>query len=659
MKMKKLVLLLGVLMLMLAVVGCKQVNVDLELNKDNTGSMTVTSAVMTALFSDDKIEKNTSLVFLEETPADVKVEPVEYVSNGFDGFGPSEETFKGKKGTVTFNDFNTFVGTYKNEEFKIVDLANGNKRLEITVEGDPNPLEAGGTIEDVYSSMKGLDGRAYFNIKTDYNIVNHNATKVENGVYTWDLVEIMLAEQRIHGTTTLFIEYTEGQAPVKEQPQTGLTDIANHWGKDYITYLVGKGAIAGYPDGTFKPDKAISNAEFITIVNKIIEEKLESDPSLLTYFMFGVNPDTLGDPNYKSKHWASEVHAFMYRAGLVGEEDFSREELDEPITRYTMAKILVGMLEKFKEAYTQTAGIASIMSDYETVHYNNEYSYFAEQAFMKGIISGKTSNGLFDGKASGTRAEAATMIVRAIDKSKRKEVVIKTEIPRTITAIDESDSTVNEVLNFDWENKGVVQIKERNRQFGICNGILTIEGSTNSEYQYTKAVENFTIEEWLALPDFTYKGIKYETVEGDYYKDWLSRKTPLRIYLADPHRPLIPIEDDTIVDIAGKSITLKQHKETGVLGYGQKIDFYSGIIFANGHVFKQDDLGSRSLGYLGQTYLVDQRTGTGYFRDDWKKIQGYELDKALAIKNPTEGQIVGQWTEYYNNDWRWIGPTNN
>lgn len=436
-----------------------------------------------------------------------------------------------------------------------------------------------------------------------------------------------------------------------------LTDIDGHWGKEYIEYLVDKGAIEGYPDGTFRPDKTISNAEFITVVYKVLQEILETRPKYGILFSYGVNPDTLGDPNYKSKHWASEVHAFMYRNDLGG-EDFSREELDKPVTRYTMAKVLMKMLNRIDEPFAEIGGIDSVMSDYKTVRSNEKYSLYVEQAFMKGIISGKNSEGLFDGKASGTRAQAVTMIVRAIDGSKRNEVVVSKKIPKTVTAIDENNNTLKEVLDLDWDKEGVIQIGDSKRQFGIQNGLLTVRGSTNIEFNYTRPVKIFTVEEWLSLPNFTYKGVEYETVKGGYFEEWLSRKTPLTIYLVDPYRPLIPIEGDTVIDILGNSTILKRHKETGVLSYGQNVNYYEGIKFPNGNLLKRGSLGTTSMGFTGQTYMVDERTGTGLFRDDWSEIAQYELSLALPTKNPKEGQIVGQWTQYIKGDWYWIGPIN-
>jgi hypothetical protein len=45
------------------------------------------------------------------------------------------------------------------------------------------------------------------------------------------------------------------------------TDYSTHWAKEYIQTALDTGMATGYPDGTFKPDQAITRAEFVTMVN--------------------------------------------------------------------------------------------------------------------------------------------------------------------------------------------------------------------------------------------------------------------------------------------------------------------------------------------------------------------------------------------------------
>jgi len=45
-----------------------------------------------------------------------------------------------------------------------------------------------------------------------------------------------------------------------------LSDISGHWAKQNIIQAVGKGIVKGYPDGTFKPDRTVTRAEFAVLL---------------------------------------------------------------------------------------------------------------------------------------------------------------------------------------------------------------------------------------------------------------------------------------------------------------------------------------------------------------------------------------------------------
>ena len=49
-----------------------------------------------------------------------------------------------------------------------------------------------------------------------------------------------------------------------------LTDIKGHWSQQYVEYGVDAGYINGYPDSTFKPDKAVTRSEFVKMVNSAL-----------------------------------------------------------------------------------------------------------------------------------------------------------------------------------------------------------------------------------------------------------------------------------------------------------------------------------------------------------------------------------------------------
>lgn len=53
-------------------------------------------------------------------------------------------------------------------------------------------------------------------------------------------------------------------------------DVGETYGKEAIELLASLGVIQGYPDGTFQPDKEITRAEAIVIINRLIGNRLEN-----------------------------------------------------------------------------------------------------------------------------------------------------------------------------------------------------------------------------------------------------------------------------------------------------------------------------------------------------------------------------------------------
>lgn len=182
---------------------------------------------------------------------------------------------------------------------------------------------------------------------------------------------------------------------------SNLSDIANHWGQSNIKKIVSLGAISGYPDGTFKSNNTISYAEFLKIA------------------MYSASTAT--PSANKGDHWASSVFVDAERLGVIKSGEAPQTKWDKPISRYEMTRIMTRLVENRGEKAVTTEGIQNIMPDYGEVMQEQAFKYYVEQAYMKGLIAGKTG-GVFEGSANGTRAEAATMILRIVDSRERVEV---------------------------------------------------------------------------------------------------------------------------------------------------------------------------------------------------------------------------------------------
>ena len=121
--------------------------------------------------------------------------------------------------------------------------------------------------------------------------------------------------------------------PLKEQSyEAGLSDLhAGDWYADAVGYAVQKGIVSGYPDGTFKPNQAISRAEFAAIAARFTD-------------MTGDQPSVFSDldPN----HWSYQAICQVAAKGwLSGYPDGSFKP-NQPITRAEVAAISNRMLNR-------------------------------------------------------------------------------------------------------------------------------------------------------------------------------------------------------------------------------------------------------------------------------------------------------------------------
>ncbi|MBE9041652.1 S-layer homology domain-containing protein [Oscillatoriales cyanobacterium LEGE 11467] len=55
-------------------------------------------------------------------------------------------------------------------------------------------------------------------------------------------------------------------------------DIRSHWAKPFIENLAIQGIVAGFPDGTYRPDASVTRAEFAALVSKALRGSYERSP---------------------------------------------------------------------------------------------------------------------------------------------------------------------------------------------------------------------------------------------------------------------------------------------------------------------------------------------------------------------------------------------
>ena len=96
------------------------------------------------------------------------------------------------------------------------------------------------------------------------------------------------------------------------------SDISGHWAEAEIERAVAFGWIAGYPDGTFRPDTYITRAEAMTMINRVLCRMPQDEKDLLrTMVAWPDNKPT--DWYYLAVQEATNSHEFE-RKGAVNEK---------------------------------------------------------------------------------------------------------------------------------------------------------------------------------------------------------------------------------------------------------------------------------------------------------------------------------------------------
>ena len=173
---------------------------------------------------------------------------------------------------------------------------------------------------------------------------------------------------------------------------TGTTpsDIKGHWAEAQISTWVDKGFIKGYEDGSFKPDKSITRAEFITLVNR----------------SFGFTEQAqISFSDVKSSHWSYVEIAKGVKAGYIAGYADGTMGANKSISRQEVAVIVNRLLSLSAAATPSTFTDASMIAAWAQISVDN--------AVAVGILLGYAADNTFKPANPITRAEAVVTLDRA------------------------------------------------------------------------------------------------------------------------------------------------------------------------------------------------------------------------------------------------------
>lgn len=174
---------------------------------------------------------------------------------------------------------------------------------------------------------------------------------------------------------------------------TSFSDINGHWAKSWIEKSVKMGFVSGYEDGTFKPDRTITRAEFSKLINNALNTNKKAS----------INFTDVG-----SKDWFYEEIQKSVASGFFSGYENNTFRPSNPIKREEAAKVVSSAIA--------TGGIegegATLLSDYGTIQEWAKIS--VNSVYNKGYILGYPEGTYRPSKAL-TRAEAVKIIYEIIE----------------------------------------------------------------------------------------------------------------------------------------------------------------------------------------------------------------------------------------------------
>ncbi len=184
-------------------------------------------------------------------------------------------------------------------------------------------------------------------------------------------------------------------------------DLKGHWAEKEVYTLITEDIIAGYNDGSFKPNNSITRAEFCKLVID----------TLVKYEVISYSNKTNTFADVPASEWFSKYVETAYEYDIVSGVGDNKFEPKNPVTREQMSKILVNVYcQLFDISFSEISNPAITSLTFRD--YNKISSWalpYVSGAYNVGLMQG--SDGNFNPAKPTTRAEAATAIFRLFDFS--------------------------------------------------------------------------------------------------------------------------------------------------------------------------------------------------------------------------------------------------
>ncbi|RJX37920.1 hypothetical protein D3P09_17705 [Paenibacillus pinisoli] len=184
---------------------------------------------------------------------------------------------------------------------------------------------------------------------------------------------------------------------VPADPTVKWSDIAGHWAESSIMQAWRNGIVAGYPDGTFKPNHPVTREEFTVMLIKALKSQEATGEAAVLAFTDAAKIGT----------WAKNEIAQALQSGYITGYEDGTFRPDAPITRAEMAVMVARAL-----GLPLQANVSTEYADDRDVPVWAKASVTAMK--KSGYMGGKGLN-QFDPNVMTTRAEAVSVLLKVLN----------------------------------------------------------------------------------------------------------------------------------------------------------------------------------------------------------------------------------------------------
>ena len=185
--------------------------------------------------------------------------------------------------------------------------------------------------------------------------------------------------------------------------QSTFADVQGYWAQPYIAALAAKEIIAGFPDGTFKPNEPVTRAQFAAIISKAFSPTAKRE--------------TVNFTDVSRNFWAYQPIQTAYQGGFVAGYPGGAFQPQQPIPR---VQVLVSLANGLNLSSNNPRAISVYTDASQIPSYATDPVAAATQRQL--VVNYPTPNKLEPNREA-TRAEVAAFVYQALVNAGRAEAI--------------------------------------------------------------------------------------------------------------------------------------------------------------------------------------------------------------------------------------------